>query len=610
MSLISFVILESVVTAHESSPFLFDTQVAEAGKPMTSKEIQKGLEDAQLLAELGKADAAIYALQQLEKANPNNYTVLVKLGEIALQAKNWAYAIQVLRKASLLQPKDIKVRLTLMDIYKTYNMSVQEFVVTNEILGLAPEHPKALRHLADFYKKQGIASDEIKVRLKLKHLSPDDYPNLKRLAEVFDNKGDLWEAARVYEHIRIYYPDRLDDMRRLAAIYDELDEHYRQSQILDHIAEHGGDRSWMQKKLTKRLRLQNDIFDSFEASSTFQKQDMEELEIDSIISEAAYMHLPLHSSIDFGVKVKHSKLKHAGKGTLDGTMNINSYTLSVQGVKSWHDRDYQLGASVGVLQDDISGSLFLRNPLSGLGPADFPFLRDPTFDSYGGMMVVGGIQFLAQPGTHSSYEVAYEHGLVEELDARLRLFYFDKILFGYTYFTDNDIILHGQIDESAISDGNARFHGSASIDYTLWGKDAVYDYRGKRKGYLRYPPYPSIRAGYLVEYYSDQDDSNVYWSYDSEIQHQGRISGQTRIYEKDFKHNVILDLHLAYTTGDSLDFRQNAGVRIFYLNTKTNNEIGVSYSFEKERIDAISRNLRIIGDSEISMLTVYGKWHF
>jgi hypothetical protein len=337
---------------------------------------------------------------------------------------------------------------------------------------------------------------------------------------------------------------------------------------------------------------------------------MDELDIDAVLSEATYMHIPLRSSIDLGLHVQHSRLHHTGKGTLDGRMNINNGALTFHGVKHWQGQDYQLGANVGILWDDVAGRLYPRDPLSGIDENDFPFLRDPTFDSYGGAMAIGGVQFLAQPDRHASYEVVYEHGQIDELDARLRMFYFDKFLLGTTYATDDETTFDLQVDESAFSDGNSRFHALASAFYMLWGKSPMYDYRGRRQGFMRRPPYPFLRAVYQMDYYADREDSNVYWSYDNEWQHQGRVVSQMRIYQQGLNQNIILGFHLAYTAGDALDFREEAGVRVFYLNAETENEIGLSYAFEKERVDAISRNLRIIGDSEISMITLYGKWRF
>ena len=498
----------------------------------------------------------------------------------------------------------------LIPLYQTYQMSIEELIVADEILKLNPTHPVVMKHLANFYQREGMPSDEIDIRQKIKRLFPDDYQNLKRLADIFDDNGDLWEAARVYEQIRLYYPKNLNDMRRLAAIYDDLGETFRQLQVLDHIAKYGGPRGWMQKRATKRLRQQNELFDTLQLSSAFQQQKTEELEVDSILSQAEYMHIPLRSSFDFGVKVEHSRLHHTGKGVLDGAMNINSGTLSLQGVKYWHGQDYQLGMSLGVLWDDITGNLYPRDPLSGIGENDFPFLRDPTFDSYGGLMTVGQIQFLAQPGCHSSYEAAYEHGQVEDLDARLRMYYFDKLLFGYAYDTDDDFTLRCQIDESEISDGNQRFHSSASVDYTLWGKNAMFDYRGERQGFIQYPPCPFVRAGYTIEYFTDQDISNFYWSYDNEIQYQGRLSSQIRLLRQGLDHHIMLGLHLAYSAGDSLDYRQEAGIRMFYVHSVTGNEIGIAYHIEKENIDTVSRNLRIIGETDVSTISIYGKWRF
>jgi hypothetical protein len=554
-------------------------------------------------------DAAIHILQQLERVEPDNHRVLFKLGEIAISTKNWAYAIAMLRKASILRPEDIDVRLVLMDIYETYQMPIEEIIVGREILALDPQHAIVLKRLATLYQLQAIQDDEMEIRQQLKHLFPDDYQNLRRLADILDEYGELWEAARVYEQIREYHPEHLQDMRRLAAIYDELDESFRELQVLDHIADQGDNRGWMQEGAEKRLRLQNKVFDPFQAGLAFRKESMEEMEIRSFLSDAKYTHIHLPSSADLALYVKHSRLNHKGKGDLDGTMNIDSGTVALHSVTNWQDQDCRLAATLGILWDNVSSRLFPRDPLS-VDSDDFPFLRDPTFSSYGGVMPVGGIQFLYEPGLHTSHQIAYEHGQIDELDARLRMFHFDRVLLGYSYETGDHTELILQIDESAISDGNQRFHGFASAYYSIWGSGAMQDYRGQRKGFFRDPPLMFLRTGYTLEYFTDQEVSNLYESFEDEIRHQVELSGQTRLFQLRPDHDVMLSCRLAYSVGDSLDYREEAGVRVFYFSPESKNEIGLSYSLDNDKVDVTSPNMRLSGRTEVSTISIYAKWRF
>lgn len=166
---------------------------------ITKQQSQQRLNDAKSLLARGKKDAAIYMLQQLAKDDPNNYQVLLELGRIAVESKNWAYAIAVFQQASKLRPKEIYVRLVLMGIYKAYQMPIQEVMVSKEVLALEADHIVANQRLAELYKELAMLEEEIATRQHLKILLPDDYRNLKRLASILDEAGQLWEASIIYE---------------------------------------------------------------------------------------------------------------------------------------------------------------------------------------------------------------------------------------------------------------------------------------------------------------------------------------------------------------------------------------------------------------------------
>ncbi|MEA1947324.1 MAG: hypothetical protein U9N83_08490, partial [Thermodesulfobacteriota bacterium] len=262
-------ILNTVIYAQESRPVNIRPIAPEVKSTISPEESEKRLQDAILLFERGKTEAAIYALQQLENADPTNYRVLFKLGEMAIAERNWAYSIEVLRKASYLRPQDIEIRLILMDIYRAYQMPIQEIEVGREIIGLEPDHIIANRRLAKLYQDQAMQEDEIQIRLKLKRLIPDGYQNLKRLADIFDEEGLYWESAKVYEQIRKYHPEKIIDATRMAALYDKLRENFRELEVLDHTAKKGTKSRWLRGRAERRQRVFLDVWDQFEANTTF-----------------------------------------------------------------------------------------------------------------------------------------------------------------------------------------------------------------------------------------------------------------------------------------------------------------------------------------------------
>ena len=611
VSLIGLIFITKL-RAMESLPVAMEASKPDARSTISPEESEQRLREGMLLFERGKTEAAIYTLQQLEKADPTNYQVLLKLGEIAIEAKNWAYSIQVLRKASFLRPKDIQVRLVLMDIYKAYQMPIQEIMLAREILALDPQHIIATQRLAELYREQSMQGDETKIRQHLKKLLPDDYKNLKRLAVIFDLSGQPWEAAKNYEKIRKYYPGKLKDIQRLAALYDKLGEAFREAEVLDHIAEHGGGRSWMQSRAETVLRKQNNIYDPVLGSINFKTESEPTMKVDSAVQNIAYTRIFVRSSLDMGISAKYVHLHHRGIGLLDGTMDIDNATVLINGAYHWPDLYLDLNASVGVLHDQVSGRLFGSD--SSVTVDDFPFLTDPSFNSYGGTIPIGQVQFTARPWLNSIFNVTYEHNLVEDLDARLSLFTYDRITAVTSYVANEKTELQARMDNFFISDGNHRLHGLVSGYYTLWGSTPKYDYRGRRMEFFRFLPGFFVRLGYEFEYFKDNRlarDGKYETFLNPEYRHKGILQGQAELYSFASSERIFAAVRLVYGGGTTQVFKRGLSARLFYYDSFFDNEVGLSYTYDDERSNnTTTANRRIAGLSKSHQISLDFKWHF
>ena len=599
----------------EESP-LIENRVLETGRThaISPEESEIRLQDAALLFEEGKTDAAMYKLQQLEQADPTNHKLLIKLGEMAIKARNWAYAIQVLRKASFLRPKDIEIRLILLDIYKAYQAPIQEIIVGREILALNPNQVVILRRLADLYQEQALLEEEIAIRQELLKLEPTAYNNLKRLAMIFDEKGQLWESAKVYERIRSYYPSNIDDMRRLAAIYDRLGENFRELLVLDHIAKQGEDRGWMLSRAREGLRKQADIFDPFKAALELSLEKEWALEVRRIRSDVQYTRIIETNSFDLGVEAVFTRFIYDGVNLLDGRADINNSTVKLQAYQHWLAMDSTLAAYIGLTDDQVSGRLFLREPVDPAVIDDFPFLTDPSFDSYGGTSMIGGMQFTVRNGLHTEYIIDYQHDLIREFDARLRRFTYDKVTLSVDYETGDHTQLQLELGNILFSDGNYRFHGRASGYYVIWGHNPIYDYRGRRKGFFREPLSSYIKVGYELEYLDDHDfaEDSVYETFVSpETRYKAVLLGQTRLFKFDTNDQALFNLRWFYGEGTTQDYAKGVSARLFYYMPDSANEVGLTYSFSEELSNNFEmNNIGFGGYSKEHQFVLNIKWHF
>ncbi len=598
-------------SAQEGRPLEVPEKSVESLPMISPAEAEEILQDAALLFERGKTDAAIYMLQQLEKRDPTNDEVLLKLGEIAIADRNWAYSINVLRKASFIRPSDIEVRLILIDIYQAYQMPIQGIVVAKEILALDPEHLVGTRRLAALYEEQNMLEDEVEIRQRLLRLVPDEYENLKRLTDIYSEAGDLWEAARIHELIREHHPDKGVDATLLADIYDRLVESFRTLDVLD---DHRGNRRarrWMKGRAKRNIRKQTKLFDPFESMLSFRHEESDELREIAVVSEARYTHLDVRFPVDLGVEARVERLQYEGRGDLRGDLSINHVSVRLKASKNWQGERYRLLGSLGVIWDGIEGRLFLRDPNSGLSAADFAFLKDPSFDSYGGVLPVGVLGFSFKPGLYGRYRIRYEHGQVNDLDARLDMLRFHKVALDYSFLTDDLTAFELGFESDAISDDNLKLHALGSAEYVLWGSDAIRDFQSRRKGFLRSPPFHFVLARYTLDYLHHKDASNQYESFDHEVRNQIGIAGQTTVASLCTDRFLRLGLGYSYRIEKNLDDQHAAEMRFFYFDGDSGNEIGFSSKYERSSSDAGSQqNRRLLGITQGFVLMVDAKWRF
>ncbi|MEA1947187.1 MAG: hypothetical protein U9N83_07765, partial [Thermodesulfobacteriota bacterium] len=305
-----------------------------------------------------------------------------------------------------------------------------------------------------------------------------------------------------------------------------------------------------------------------------------ELKISSTLFESRYMHIRPRSWFDIGGQVKYGFLRHKGRRDLAGSMDIHTGTVALETIKNWRGETYQLLMNLGALWEDVSNNLRASDPNSGINETTVPLLQKR---SYGGSTAVGSLRFLAKPGLYSTYEIAYEHDLVDDLDARMRRYYFDKVTLSYNYKTNDLTEFLLQADGSIVSDDNERFHALASAYHTILASGVMRDYRGKRKDFFRNPPFHFLKAGGSLEYFNDDDSSIYYGTYDNEIQYMGILTGQTRLSSIGPDSHLFFKLQTAYKVGDkSLDYAVEAGGGLVYRNYDNGNQICLLYNYESE----------------------------
>lgn len=575
---------------------------------ITPEESQQRLKDAIALFEAGKQEAALYALQQLEAQDPTNYEVLFKLGELAIAAKNWAYAIQVLAKAAALRPKDVEVRLIQMDIYRAYQMPIQEIMAGKEIMVLDPDHVTAATRLANLYQEEGMVKDETEIRKTLMRLAPKDYNNLRRLAYIYDEGGLYWEATRIYEKIRAYYPDKIDDIRRLAALYGKLAEYFREHEVLDFLEKHGGGKSALRTPAMKATRISLSAYNTFQSDVTVEGEQSDDIDRISFRSKNYYKNLRVLSSIDYRFQANYDVLKYTGKGLLGGNVNINSGEFWFGILKNWRHQDFQLEASAGVLRDDVFGRLFaMRN--TDLDSTQLPFLRKRAFETAGGTKPLWKLSLTARPGLRARYSLTYERKFMDDFDARLRQFEVDQAMLNYMYQTPTLTKIGFTMDANWISDGNLRLHGKAGASYVIWGSGVMRDRYGKRKRFIDEIPPKYIQIGYDFEFIDDDQRSIFYEVYEKEMRHRGILDVQWHLKRFGLERNLFFQGRFSYGKGKFTTRETTTNLGLFFDDPETRREFSILYQIRSETVKSEFAQNQLF-EGEFSSSAVFAQFRF
>ncbi len=581
-----------------------------ASSPRTSPpQIQNG-EDirfvmAQELFRKGRTGAAIYMLQQLSASEPENVKVLLKLAEMAILAKNRAYAVQVVRKASKLLPEDVPIRLLAMDLYDAFQNPLKEIIVGREILALEPAHLPTLRRLADLYGKQDLSDLEAQTRATLLDLEPDNYENAQALATLERKTGKVWEEVNTQRHLVARFPEKRKHQMRLAYLYGSLGNRFEQLRTLDAIPGVDDDpvARGLRREGSRALRSQIPIQDSADAVLFRELDTSREFQALSTGFEANYSHRRLRDRVDQGLWLNLKDLDYTGTSLLTGTRQVRNLDWQYRRLHEWDGTRSQLLLGLGASHVSVGGSLLSRTG-AVLDPADFPFLEARQF---------GGDTLTARAELQRSLKEGLElRGWIarepmDDLDAQVRLVTRFVTAGSLEYQWPDSTSAKLAYQRWAISDDNTRQNVQLILHRILWGSDPVHDLDGTRVRFLRTPPGNHLSLTYQADWLDHDRASRLYQSYDNELDQDLRLTGELELPASKF-----LRIEGALGRGNKvLDSKSELGFGVGYRDAADGKEIVLQYVTASNEVrSGTQANLTLIGLSKVERLQLTGNWSF
>jgi len=588
-------------------------------KPRPAKrnkaKIKERFEAAQTLHKIGRTDAALYELQQLIIEDPENTDALFQVAEMAIASKNWAEAILVLGKVGTLRPKDIPTRLVLMDIYKAYQMPVQEIMAGREVLALDPKNVQVLRRLAAIYHEEDMPESEIKMREALMVVDPNDRENMEALAHLDWKIGEVWDEIVVQREIKKQQPKKPQTLRRLAVLYgdEKVKDYFNELETIREIPGHHKDpvvNKWYHKA-DKAFRKELKIYDPLRWESYCSWEKANEFDMDRRVVEASYMHSLTSRFQEHGVWAQYGHTDYTGTNELIGTAKIDSYAWQLRHSTHTERGRNSLNLGLGTSTIAFSGGLRARYDPE-LTPAEYPFLEAR---SYGGTEVTGVAEFTRKLTNRVGLTLSLTRDIMSDIDAQVRTMTYVGGLAEVDYELSDQTRIAIQEEVWKISDGNTFSNPRLVVERYLLGSESVHDYRGHRASFfsnsslsfLKRSPSSFLKLRYQGDFKNHSRASSFYEIYQDEVEHEVALTSEILLRPKAF-----LKIEGLCAEGNHvLISREGYVLGIGYRDRDTENEVLLEYSHLRDSTNEWSQtNLTIGGISVNDQIQLSGLWHF
>ena len=152
--------VQAAIDAARQNPTDFDAQI----------------KAAQLYYQIQRFEGAIEFLKKANEIQPDNYEVMVHVGDANFDANHYEEAENWYTKALAKKPEDVDVRtdLGLTFIFRdkpVYDRAIQEF---NKVLDTNPTHTQAMQNLTVAYTKKGEAAKAKATMAQLEGIDPSN----------------------------------------------------------------------------------------------------------------------------------------------------------------------------------------------------------------------------------------------------------------------------------------------------------------------------------------------------------------------------------------------------------------------------------------------------
>jgi len=184
----------------------------------------KILKEAEKLVQKGKLDGAIRQYEKLLKANPNDVTIINRVGDLYGKVGQVDKAIELYERIAEFFVQDGFLKKAIAVLKKINRMAPQRLDIFERLaelyveLSLMGEAKTQYQILADWYSKHGDRENALRVQKKLAEVDPGNHVVQLRLADMLMEAGEHEEALQVFSQLVHVLLDRgkIDEAEKLV----------------------------------------------------------------------------------------------------------------------------------------------------------------------------------------------------------------------------------------------------------------------------------------------------------------------------------------------------------------------------------------------------------
>ncbi len=188
------------------------------------QDLDAGTKLAQQYSDLGWFNEAIEVYRDLAKRNPNNFSILLALGNTSFKRQDLEEAQSTFKKLTVLSPGRIEGWNNLGIVQLASNNNAAAIQSFKKVLELEPDNPGALLNLGNCYDKEGQAEEAMALFAKATTVKPDFSDAWFNLGNSYLQSQNNEKAIEAYKRAIRLQREFPSALKNIGVAYENIND--------------------------------------------------------------------------------------------------------------------------------------------------------------------------------------------------------------------------------------------------------------------------------------------------------------------------------------------------------------------------------------------------